>query len=114
MDDRKHSISPDALYTRNGSEAAPIIADVRRDADFAGADTLIADAFHRSPDASEQWRTDLPEHGMAVDNEFTVSLDGTWAFTAFDETLSQPGRIALWTKGDGVTRFDQIEIVPLP
>jgi hypothetical protein len=53
MDDRKHSISPDALYTLNGSEAAPIIADVRRHA--AGADTLIADAFHGSPDAVEQW-----------------------------------------------------------
>jgi hypothetical protein len=37
MDDRKHSISPNALYTRRGSEAAPIIADAPRDADF---DTL--------------------------------------------------------------------------
>ena len=43
MDDRKHSISPDDLYARLGSEAAPIIVDVRRDADFAGADTLVAD-----------------------------------------------------------------------
>jgi hypothetical protein len=59
MDDRKHSISKDALYARLGSEATPIIADVRRDADVARADTLIADAFHRSPDAVELWRTDL-------------------------------------------------------
>jgi hypothetical protein len=59
MDHRKHSISKDALYARLGSEATPIIADVRRDADVAGADTLIADAFHRSPDAVELWRTDL-------------------------------------------------------
>jgi hypothetical protein len=50
----------------------------------------------------------------AVDNEFTVSLDGTWVLTAFDKTLSQAGRIALWTKGDSITRFDQIEIAPLP
>jgi hypothetical protein len=35
-------------------------------------------------------------------------------FTGFDRTLSKPGRIALWTKGDSVTRFDQIEIAPLP
>src|ERR1700726_2677969 len=48
MDDRKHSISPDILYARLGSDAAPIIVDVRRDADFAGAETLLADAFHRS------------------------------------------------------------------
>ena len=50
----------------------------------------------------------------AVDNEFTVSLDGNWVFTGFDKTLSQAGRIALWTKGDSITRFDQIEIAPLP
>jgi hypothetical protein len=61
--------------------------------------------------ASHSWHTLTIR---AVDDEFTVSLDGTWAFTAFDKTLSRPGRIALWTKGDSVTRFDQIEIVPLP
>jgi hypothetical protein len=49
----------------------------------------------------------------AVDNEFVVSLDGDWVFTAFDKTLSQAGRIALWTNGDGITRFDSIAIKPL-
>ncbi len=66
MDDRKHSISPDTLYARLGSEAAPIIVDVRRDADFAGADKLVADAFHRSPDHVEQWRTELPSGRQIV------------------------------------------------
>jgi len=66
MDDRNHSISPDTLYTRLGSEATPIIVDVRRDADFAGAETLVADAFHRSPDAVEQWRTELPSGRQVV------------------------------------------------
>ncbi len=61
--------------------------------------------------ASHSWHT-LTVRG--VDNEFTVSLDGIWVFTGFDRTLSQAGRIALWTKGDSVTRFDQIEIAPLP
>jgi hypothetical protein len=61
--------------------------------------------------ASRGWHTLTVR---AVDNEFTVSLDGIWIFTGFDKTLSQPGRIALWTKGDSVTRFDQLEIVPLP
>ncbi|UPK38060.1 hypothetical protein IVB18_12695 [Bradyrhizobium sp. 186] len=56
MDDRKTSISPDVLYAGLGSEAAPIIVDVRRDADFASPETLVADAFHRSPDHVEQWR----------------------------------------------------------
>jgi hypothetical protein len=61
--------------------------------------------------ASQSWHTLTVR---AVDNEFTVSVDGTWVFTGFDQTLSQAGRIALWTKGDSVTRFDQIEIAPLP
>lgn len=49
----------------------------------------------------------------AKDNEFVVSLDGNWVFTAFDKALSQAGRIALWTRGDSVTRFDGIAIAPL-
>jgi len=70
MDDRKHSISPHDLCTRLGSESAPIIVDVRRDADFAGAETLVADAFHRSPDHVEQWRTDLPS-GRQINSLWT-------------------------------------------
>jgi hypothetical protein len=61
--------------------------------------------------ASHTW------HTLAVrasDDQFIVSLDGTWVFTGFDRTLSEPGRIALWTKGDSVTRFDSIAITPLP
>lgn len=61
--------------------------------------------------ASHSWHTLTVR---AVDSEFVVSLDSNWVFTAFDKTLSQAGRIALWTKGDSVTRFDQIEIAPLP
>jgi len=66
MDDRNRSIPPDILYAQLGSEAAPIIVDVRRDADFAGAKRLVADAFHRSPDAVEQWRTELPSGRQVV------------------------------------------------
>jgi hypothetical protein len=61
--------------------------------------------------ASHTW------HTLAVrakDDEFAVSLDGIWMFTAFDKTLSQAGRIALWTEGDSLTRFDSITITPLP
>lgn len=59
MDDRQLSISPNALYARFGSEAAPIIVDVRRASDFAGAERLLVDAFHRSPDNVREWRTDF-------------------------------------------------------
>jgi hypothetical protein len=48
----------------------------------------------------------------AVDDEFFVSLDGVWAFTAFDKVLSRAGRVALWTSADGITRFDSITIAP--
>jgi len=49
----------------------------------------------------------------ARDHEFLVSLNGAWIFTVFDKTLPHPGRVALWTKGDSVTRFDSITITPL-
>ena len=48
----------------------------------------------------------------AVDDEFVVSLDGVWAFTAFDKALSRAGRVALWTATDSVTRFDSLAIAP--
>ncbi len=61
--------------------------------------------------ASHSWHTLTVR---AKDDEFVVSLDGIWMFTAFDKALSQAGRIALWTEGDSVTRFDSIAITPLP
>jgi rhodanese-related sulfurtransferase len=66
MDDGKHSISPHDLYARFGSEAAPIIVDVRRDADFVSADTLLADAFHCSPDDAATWQANLPSGRQVV------------------------------------------------
>ena len=60
MDGALPSMSPPDLANIIGTAAAPIIVDVRRDADFAGADTLLADAFHCSPDDVKQRRTGLP------------------------------------------------------
>jgi hypothetical protein len=53
--------------------------------------------------ASHSWHTLTVR---AADNQFTVSLDGNW--------VSQAGHIALWTKRDSVTRFDNLNIAPLP
>jgi hypothetical protein len=56
-------------------------------------------------------------HALALRAEgeqFTVSFDGKVLFTATDKTFADPGKIALWTKADSVTRFDAIEITPLP
>jgi hypothetical protein len=61
--------------------------------------------------ASHSWYTLTVR---AEDDQFIVSLDGIWVFTGFDKTLSNAGRIALWTKGDSITRFDSIAISPLP
>ena len=59
MDGNK-SISPHDLYVRLGSGKAPIVVDVRRDADFVNSSWLLSAAVHRSPDHLEQWRRDLP------------------------------------------------------
>jgi rhodanese-related sulfurtransferase len=108
MDDRRHTISADALYARLGSETTPIIVDVRRGADFAGAATLLADAFHRSPDAVEQWRTDLPSgrqivtyciHGREVSQGVTAALRLMGVEANFLE-----GGIANWTEQGLPTR----------
>jgi rhodanese-related sulfurtransferase len=102
MDHPQNSISPNALYARLGSAAAPIIVDVRRDADFAGAEMLVADAFHRSPDAVEQWRTELPDgrqvvtycmHGREVSQGVAAALRLMGVEANFLE-----GGIADWTE----------------
>jgi len=108
MDDRNRSIPPDILYAQLGSEAAPIIVDVRRDADFAGAERLVADAFHRSPDAVEQWRTELPSgrqvvtycsHGRDVSQRVAAALRLTGVEANFLE-----GGLANWVEHELPTR----------
>lgn len=47
-------------------------------------------------------------------DRFTVTFDGKVLFTASDRTITGAGKIALWTKADSVTRFELIEINPLP
>jgi hypothetical protein len=49
----------------------------------------------------------------AEGNRFTVSFNGKRLFTHTDRTFNSPGKIALWTKADSVTRFDWIEIKAL-
>ena len=56
MDRSKHLIFPNDPYARPASDAAPIVVDVWHDADIVDADRLVVPAFHRSPDAVEQWR----------------------------------------------------------
>ena len=53
--------------------------------------------------------------GLRAENDrFTVTFNGKTLYSANDRTFSDAGRIALWTKSDSVTRFDQINIQVLP
>jgi hypothetical protein len=53
--------------------------------------------------------------GLRVEGErFSITFDGKPLFTATDRTFTGAGKVALWTKADSVTRFDRIEIKPLP
>lgn len=53
--------------------------------------------------------------GLKAEGEsFTVTFDGRELYQATDKSITTAGRVALWTKADSVTRFDRIEIKPLP
>jgi hypothetical protein len=43
-------------------------------------------------------------------NRFEIFLDGKSLYGATDATLAGPGRVALWTKADSVTYFDDLRI----
>jgi hypothetical protein len=45
---------------------------------------------------------------------FTIFFDGKTLFGVTDNTFAEPGGVALWTKADSVTRFDQMKITTLP
>ena len=58
-----------------------------------------------------QWHSlGLKAHG----ENFTIEFDGKTLFTTSDKTFAGAGKIALWTKADSVTRFDQITVDVLP
>lgn len=45
---------------------------------------------------------------------FRVFLDGAHLFDVRDETFERGGKVALWTKADSVTAFDDFAIAPAP
>ncbi len=55
-------------------------------------------------------------HKLAIRAEadtFAVSFDDKLLFSATDATFANAGKIALWTKADSITHFDQLAIEPL-
>jgi glycosyl hydrolase family 59 (putative galactocerebrosidase) len=73
-----------------------------RRTELKGANTKVS---------GNEWHT----LGLKAEGEqFTVTFDGKQLFTAIDRTIAGPGRVALWTKADSITRFDRIDMTPLP
>jgi hypothetical protein len=69
---------------------------------LAGANTKVA---------TNTWHTlTLKADG----DRFTVSYDGKELYAANDATFAEAGKIALWTKADSITYFDNLTIRPLP
>jgi rhodanese-related sulfurtransferase len=108
MDGTHHSISPRDLYARLGTAAAPVVIDVRRPADFAEADRLVAPAFHHLPDEVDRWRKELPDgrpvvlycvHGRQVSQGVTAALRAAGIEAAYLE-----GGIAGWIETGLPTR----------
>jgi hypothetical protein len=50
----------------------------------------------------------------AEGDRFTIAYDGRTLFSASDRSITEAGKVALWTKSDSVTRFDEIRITPMP
>ena len=60
--------------------------------------------------SSGQWHTlTLRAEG----DRLSVSFNGKPLITQTDRTFLSLGKVALWTKADSVTYFDQIRITPL-
>jgi len=69
---------------------------------LAGANTKVS---------ANEWHT----IGLkAVDDRCTITFDGRELYSANDKTFASAGKVALWTKADSVTRFDQLQIDVLP
>ena len=69
---------------------------------LAGADLKVT---------ANEWHT----FGLRAEGKrFTVSYDGKALFSATDGTFTKAGGVALWTKADSVTRFDEVTITTLP
>lgn len=50
----------------------------------------------------------------AQDQRFAAAFDGAKLFEVADPTFTGAGAVALWTKADSITRFDWMNVRPLP
>jgi rhodanese-related sulfurtransferase len=66
MDQDRFSISAPSLYSRLGTDTAPIVVDVRRSAAFDADDRMIVGAVRRNPDEIATWREAMPSSRQIV------------------------------------------------
>jgi hypothetical protein len=98
--------TPDDYYV---ARASALEDNVRFYRVVRGKQELLAGANLRV--APDEWHT----LGVrAQGDRFAVSFDGDQLLAVSDATLRVAGKIALWTQGDSVTRFEHIEISGLP
>jgi rhodanese-related sulfurtransferase len=83
--------NPSDLAKVAGTARAPLLIDVRREEIFKAANDMIAGAIRRSPDAIEQWQSDLPDRKPVV------------VYCVHGAQVSQGVCLALGNKGVGVS-----------
>jgi rhodanese-related sulfurtransferase len=99
------SLSPQDLYTRIGTQAAPLVIDVRRSDDFDADDRVIVSALRRLPEDVERWRRDLPPGGEVV----LYCDDGAGASAALATSLTKRGVDAHALKG-GMAQWRALDL----
>lgn len=113
MDGNYPSISSSELYAKLGTAAAPLVVDVRRDADFINANRLIVSAFHQTPEQVGTWAHGTWAQKLARNRPVTaycvhghdVSQSAAAALRALGvEATYLEGGIAAWTDAGLPTR----------
>ena len=98
--------TPDDYYV---ARASALAQDVRLYRVVSGTWDELAGAHTRV--APGEWHSLVLK---AQGDRFFVALDGQPLLAATDATFRAPGKIALWTKADSITRFEHLEIRTLP
>ena len=100
-----------AQQGRNGEALELIESAVKR----SSASPVVAPLPARCPANVKVTPNEWHTLGLRAEGErFAVTYDGKTLYSATDKTFASAGKIALWTKSDSVTRFDQIKITTLP
>jgi hypothetical protein len=98
-------LTPDDYYVAGANALEDIVGFYRV---VRGQHERLASTFVKV--SANVWHTLVLK---AEGDHFTVSFDGNPLISVQDRTLSEPGKVGLWTKADSMTYFDTISITPL-